>query len=113
MHQHVKIVCFFFFMAKIVDCFVSIIPFERRYVGNLNYQSVFRRDIGVKYSNNRIWLVGAGPGDPDLLTVACARLLENKELTVIADRLISPEILELVKGPLKIANKHPGCAEVC
>jgi len=55
-------------------------------------------------------LVGAGPGDPDLLTIQAIRLLKNASL-VIADRLISKEILSLITCELRIANKKPGCAE--
>jgi len=55
-------------------------------------------------------LVGAGPGDPDLLTVQAIKLINNASL-VISDRLVSPEILSLIKCELRIARKQPGCAE--
>jgi siroheme synthase len=58
--------------------------------------------------------LGAGPGDPDLLTVKAHRLLSDKKNLVIVDRLVSEEILAVVKGEVKRANKYPGCAEqVC
>ena len=48
-----------------------------------------------------VTLVGAGPGDPDLLTVAALRLIEEPGALVIADRLISSEVLALVQGELR------------
>lgn len=61
-------------------------------------------------STSQVSLVGAGPGDPALLTVQALSLLNNASL-VIADRLISQEILNLIKCELRIANKKPGCAD--
>lgn len=64
-------------------------------------------------NGGRVSLVGAGPGDPELLTLAAYKLLtENPDALVIADRLVSEEILELIPSEIKIARKLPGCQEL-
>ncbi|KAI9469686.1 MAG: tetrapyrrole methylase [Benjaminiella poitrasii] len=55
----------------------------------------------------RLTLVGAGPGDPELITVKAKRLLEDADL-VVSDRLIPSQILDLVQGELRIARKVAG-----
>lgn len=44
----------------------------------------------------KVYLVGAGPGHPELLTVKAARLIESSDV-IIYDRLIQEEILALAK----------------
>lgn len=67
-------------------------------------------------NGGKVTLVGSGPGDPDLLTLSAYKLLTEavpgEEKLVIADRLVSPEILSLVNCEVKVARKLPGCAEL-
>lgn len=51
----------------------------------------------------RVDIVGAGPGDPDLLTMKARRLLDEADV-VIHDRLVSPEIMELARREARIID---------
>ena len=47
-----------------------------------------------EFLEGHVWLVGAGPGDPGLVTLLGAHALREAD-TVVYDALVSPEILEL------------------
>ena len=44
----------------------------------------------------RVYFVGAGPGDPDLLTVKARRLLESARCCIYAGSLVNPDLLGLL-----------------
>ena len=56
----------------------------------------------------KVYLVGAGPGDRDLLTVKAQRLLRNAR-AVLHDDLISPAILDLVPSNALVYNVGKRC----
>src|ERR671925_1203987 len=56
-----------------------------------------------------VYLVGAGPGDPELITVRGQRILQQADV-VIYDRLVPPQLLRqtLPQAELIYAGKSPG-----
>jgi uroporphyrin-III C-methyltransferase len=50
-----------------------------------------------------VYLVGAGPGDPDLLTLRAARLLAGAEL-VVHDGLVDPKVLDLAPATAELVS---------
>ena len=62
----------------------------------------------MTFEPGTVWLVGAGPGDPGLLTVRAARALADADV-VLHDALVSPEILALApQARLEPVGKRAG-----
>ena len=51
---------------------------------------------------SKVYLIGAGPGAGDLLTLRAARILADEAEVVLADELVSAEVLDLVRPQARI-----------
>jgi uroporphyrin-III C-methyltransferase len=58
--------------------------------------------------SGKVYLVGAGPGDPDLLTIKALRLIQNAEV-ILHDDLVPEAILQLASRKAEIVNVGKRC----
>ncbi|WP_338825567.1 Cobalt-precorrin-4 C(11)-methyltransferase [Moorella humiferrea] len=52
----------------------------------------------------KVYFVGAGPGDPELITVKGRRLLEEADVVIYAGSLVNPEILKYARPEARLYN---------
>ena len=70
---------------------------ELAYAGEIEAAEQAMRDaLAGRRTQGVVHLVGAGPGDPELLTLKALRLLQEADI-VFYDRLVSDEILSLIR----------------
>ncbi|MFA6851458.1 MAG: precorrin-4 C(11)-methyltransferase [Selenomonadaceae bacterium] len=52
----------------------------------------------------QVFIVGAGPGDPELITVKGQKLLQTADVVIYAGSLVNPALLEMTKTGTEIHN---------
>ncbi|MBC6421584.1 MAG: precorrin-4 C(11)-methyltransferase [Hormoscilla sp. SP5CHS1] len=59
-------------------------------------------ELKENYLEPAIYFVGAGPGDPDLLTVKAAKIMEIADVILFADSLVPRQILRNIRADAEI-----------
>jgi precorrin-4/cobalt-precorrin-4 C11-methyltransferase len=54
------------------------------------------------YEKNTVYIIGAGPGDPELLTIRAKNLLEHADVVLFADSLVPLDILQFCREDAEI-----------
>ncbi|HET7817541.1 MAG TPA: siroheme synthase CysG [Sphingomicrobium sp.] len=80
--------------------------------GDADFATLLQGDTGQK---GRVTLVGAGPGDPELLTLKAVRALQSATV-ILHDQLVGPEVLELARRearriPVGKSGHGPSCKQ--
>lgn len=90
------------FWERVVDGPIGALVLEGRKdeaeaaLNDISDASAFAGALASGKAEGRVTLVGAGPGDPDLLTIKALRALQDADV-VFYDELVSPEILDRVR----------------
>ncbi|MDF7674121.1 siroheme synthase CysG [Acetobacteraceae bacterium ESL0709] len=82
---------------RVWEDFMDSAAFEAALAGDENgAQEALESLVGGSAKRGEVWLVGSGPGNVDLLTLAALRLMQNAD-SVLYDKLVSDEILDRVR----------------
>jgi len=68
------------------------------------------RETGVNMKNAQVYLIGAGPGSLELLTLGAVRAIGLAD-AILIDDLVNPDVLEFARSNVQIVHvgKRGGC----
>jgi len=74
------------------------------------YANNIRLGMGINMKNAQVYLIGAGPGSLELLTLGAVRSIGLAD-AILIDDLVNPDVLEFAKGCAQIIHvgKRGGC----
>ena len=55
-------------------------------------------------TQGKVYIVGGGPGDPELLTLKAKRIIESADVVIFADSLVPPEVVEFAKDSAQVVG---------
>ena len=54
---------------------------------------------------SKVYFIGAGPGDPELITIKGKKLLDNADVVIYTGSLVNPELLKGIKAEIFDSSK--------
>ncbi|MCI0810968.1 MAG: precorrin-4 C(11)-methyltransferase, partial [Chloroflexi bacterium] len=55
-------------------------------------------------TKGKVYIVGGGPGDPELLTLKAKRIIESADVVIFADSLVPPEVVAFAKEGAQVVG---------
>ena len=53
-------------------------------------------------AKGKVYIIGGGPGDPELLTLKAKRIIESADVVIYADSLVHPSVVEFARPGAEI-----------
>lgn len=59
-------------------------------------------EIKGRHMNGKVYFIGGGPGDPELLTLKAKRIIESADVIIYADSLVHPSVCDSAKPEAQV-----------